>query len=95
MVASQSPNMTDYEAERRSFQLEVPEYFNFATETIGQWARDSEKLAILWLGQHGEELSGSHDRLVDAKAVLDCPDPRGHRMDYGDPQVLFDVFNHI
>ncbi len=55
MVASQSPNMTDYEAERRSFQLEVPEYFNFATDIIGKWASDPNKPAILWVGQHGEE----------------------------------------
>src|SRR5438045_1980443 len=37
------------------------------------------------LRQHGEELAGSHDRLVDAKAVLDSPDPRGHGMDQRDP----------
>ncbi len=55
MVASQSPNMTDYEAERRSFQLEVPEYFNFATDIIGKWASDPNKPAMLWVGQHGEE----------------------------------------
>jgi acetyl-CoA synthetase/medium-chain acyl-CoA synthetase len=47
--------MTDYEAERRSFQLEVPEYFNFATDVIGKWASDPSKPAMLWIGQHGEE----------------------------------------
>jgi len=47
--------MTDYEAERRNFELEVPEYFNFATDVIGQWASDPNKLAMLWVGQHGEE----------------------------------------
>ena len=55
MAASQSPNMTDYEAERRSFQLEVPEYFNFATDVVGKWASDPNKPAMLWVGQHGEE----------------------------------------
>jgi acyl-coenzyme A synthetase/AMP-(fatty) acid ligase len=55
MVASQSPHMTDYEAERRSFQLEVPEYFNFATDVIGKWASDPAKTAMLWVGQRGEE----------------------------------------
>jgi len=55
MVASQSPNMTDYEAERRSFQLEVPESFNFATDVIEKWASDPNKPAMLWVGQHGEE----------------------------------------
>src|SRR5260370_17713851 len=55
MVASQSPNMTDYEVERRSFQLEVPEYFNFATDVVEKWASDPNKPAMLWVGQHGEE----------------------------------------
>src|SRR6266699_6790406 len=55
MVASQSPNMADYEAERRSFQLEVPEYYNFATDVIGKWASDPTKPAMLWIGPHGEE----------------------------------------
>lgn len=55
MVTSQSPNMTDYEAERREFRLEVPEYFNFATDVIGKWASDPTKPAMLWIGQHGEE----------------------------------------
>src|ERR1700730_19381998 len=54
MVASQSPNMTDYEAERRSFQLEVPEYFNFAADVIDRQAQNPEKLAMLWVGQDGE-----------------------------------------
>jgi acetyl-CoA synthetase/medium-chain acyl-CoA synthetase len=47
--------MTDYEAERRDFHLEVPEYFNFATDVIGKWASDPSKPAMLWVGQHGEE----------------------------------------
>jgi acyl-coenzyme A synthetase/AMP-(fatty) acid ligase len=55
MVTSQSPNMTDYEAERREFRLEVPEYFNFATDVIGKWASDPTKPAMLWIGPHGEE----------------------------------------
>src|SRR6266567_4464047 len=55
MVASQSPNMTDYEAERRSFQLDVPEYFNFAADVIDKQAQNPNKEAMLWIGQHGEE----------------------------------------
>ena len=55
MVTSQFPNMTDYEAERREFTLEVPEYFNFATDVIGKWASDPTKPAMLWIGPHGEE----------------------------------------
>jgi len=55
MVASQSPNMTDYEAEYRNFQLDVPEYFNFAADVIDKHAQNSDKEAMLWIGQHGEE----------------------------------------
>src|SRR2546421_1879227 len=55
MVVSRTPHMTDYEAERRSFHLEVPEYFNFAIDVIGKWAADPNKLAMLWVGQNGEE----------------------------------------
>ena len=55
MTTSKTPHMTDYEAERRSFHLEVPEYFNFATDVMGKWAADPHKLAMFWVGQHGEE----------------------------------------
>src|SRR5437660_12446264 len=55
MVTSQSPNMTDYEAELRSFHLNVPEYFNFAIDVINKWASDANKLAMLWVGPNGEE----------------------------------------
>jgi hypothetical protein len=51
MTQTRTPHMTDYEAERRNFHLEVPEYFNFATDVIGKWASDPNKLAMLWIGQ--------------------------------------------
>ncbi len=54
MTTSKTPNMTNYEAERRNFQLEVPEYFNFATDVVGKWAQDPHKLAMLWVGQNNE-----------------------------------------
>jgi acyl-coenzyme A synthetase/AMP-(fatty) acid ligase len=55
MTQTRTPHMTDYEAERRNFRLEVPEYFNFATDVIDKWASDPNKLAMLWIGEHGEE----------------------------------------
>ena len=77
MVVSRTPNMTDYEAERRSFHLEVPEYFNFATDVIGKWASDPQKLAMLWVGQNGErrQLTFAHfaeqsSRAANAFAAL-------------------------
>jgi len=54
MTTSKTPNMTDYEAERRNFSLEVPDYFNFATDVVGKWAQDPRKLAMLWVGQNNE-----------------------------------------
>jgi acyl-coenzyme A synthetase/AMP-(fatty) acid ligase len=50
-----TPNMTDYEAERRSFHLDVPAQFNFVSDVMGKWASDPNKLAMLWIGQDGEE----------------------------------------
>jgi acyl-coenzyme A synthetase/AMP-(fatty) acid ligase len=55
MTVSRTPNMVDYEAERRAFNIQVPEYFNFAIDTVGRWASDPRKVAVHWLGQHGEE----------------------------------------
>src|SRR5579875_415239 len=54
MSQNRTPHMTDYEAERRNFSLEVPEYFNFAIDVIDKWASDPDKLAMLWIGQKGE-----------------------------------------
>ncbi len=50
-----TPNMTDYEVEYRNFQLDVPEYFNFAADVIDKFAQHPDKEAMFWIGQHGEE----------------------------------------
>ena len=43
-----TPNMTDYEATRRSFRLRVPERFNFARDVVDAWAaREPDRLALL------------------------------------------------
>lgn len=55
MSTTRTPHMTDYEAERQHFHLDVPEYFNFATDVMGKWASNPHKLAMLWISQHGEE----------------------------------------
>ena len=46
--------MTDYEATRRTFHLEVPERFNWAFDTFDAWARDPGKLALLWVSADGQ-----------------------------------------
>ena len=77
MNVARTPHMTDYEAERRNFHLDVPEYFNFATDVIGKWASDPHKLAMLWVGQDGErrQLTYAHfaeqsSRAANAFAAL-------------------------
>jgi acetyl-CoA synthetase/medium-chain acyl-CoA synthetase len=47
--------MSDYEAECRSFHLDVPEYFNFAADVIDKLAQHPDKEAMLWIGLNGEE----------------------------------------
>jgi acyl-coenzyme A synthetase/AMP-(fatty) acid ligase len=48
-------NMTNYEEERKTFRWQVADDYNFAIDTIGHWAEDSEKLAMLWVGPDGKE----------------------------------------
>ncbi|NLA37779.1 MAG: AMP-binding protein, partial [Methanomicrobiales archaeon] len=49
-------NMTDYDVACANFSIEVPEYFNFGYDVIDRWAeRDRNKLAMIWVDQHGEE----------------------------------------
>ncbi|HZC04564.1 MAG TPA: AMP-binding protein [Ktedonobacterales bacterium] len=59
-TANQTPepgphNMTNYQQARRDFKWDVAEDYNFAIDTIGKWAEDPEKLAMLWVGQDGAE----------------------------------------
>jgi acyl-coenzyme A synthetase/AMP-(fatty) acid ligase len=42
------PNMTDYEQTCREFRLEVPEFFNYATDVVDRWAAEApDKLALV------------------------------------------------
>ena len=59
MTQAKTPHMTDYEAERRNFSLEVPEYFNFASDVIGKWASYPIGHTITgkyWLDLHEDDL---------------------------------------
>ncbi|HET8839961.1 MAG TPA: AMP-binding protein, partial [Ktedonobacteraceae bacterium] len=85
MTAAKPPNMTDYEAERRTFSLEVPEYYNFATDVVDKWAQDPDKLAFLWVGQNKEaerftfaQLSERSSRAANAFASVGIT--RGERV---------------
>ena len=55
VASDQQHNMTDYEQARRDFRWECPPDFNFALDTIGKWAEDADKLAMLWVGPDGRE----------------------------------------
>ncbi|MGE0544705.1 MAG: AMP-binding protein, partial [Dehalococcoidia bacterium] len=46
---------TTYEEIRGSFQLAVPEQFNFARDVVGAWAEERNRRAMVWLGRNGEE----------------------------------------
>lgn len=53
---SQAHNMTDYDQTYKEFKLEVPEYFNFSGDVIDKWAKDPDKLAMLWVDDAGNEV---------------------------------------
>ena len=55
MAGDQQHNMIDYAAARQTFKWEVAEDYNFALDTIGTWAEDRNKVAMLWLGADGRE----------------------------------------
>ncbi|MCP3873998.1 MAG: AMP-binding protein [Desulfobacteraceae bacterium] len=46
-------NMTDYEKEYGVFKWQVPEYYNFSEDVIDKWAKDPEKLAMIWVDDNG------------------------------------------
>lgn len=52
---TQTHNMNDYEQTYAEFKWEVPEYFNFAGDVIDKWAKDPDKLAMLWVDNDGNE----------------------------------------
>ncbi|WP_041283239.1 AMP-binding protein [Desulfofundulus kuznetsovii] len=48
--------MVDYDKTYAEFKWEKPEYFNFARDVIDKWARDPNKLAMLWVDDEGKEV---------------------------------------
>ena len=43
----------DYHETYRTFKLTVPERYNWAYEVFDAWARDSSKIAMVWVGDDG------------------------------------------
>ena len=67
-MIARTPNMTDYESTRRSFALEVPEYYNFASDTIDGWARDRSKVAMVWTGEAADPRTLTFAHFADASS---------------------------
>lgn len=47
--------MTDYENTHAAFEWDLPETFNFGGDVVDVWARDPERLALIWCNAEGEE----------------------------------------
>lgn len=44
-----------YDEIYRSFRWQLPETFNFAADVVDAWAKDAQKLALLWCDESGRE----------------------------------------
>jgi acyl-coenzyme A synthetase/AMP-(fatty) acid ligase len=53
--SEEGPTMSSYQQARRDFTWEAAPDYNFALDTIGRWAEDPAKLAMLWVGPDGRE----------------------------------------
>ncbi len=80
-------NMTDYEKEYQDFKWEVPKTFNFAGQVIDKWAQDTEKLAMLWIDDHGrEEKVTFHELSIASKKLANVLTDQGIKQ--GDVVIL-------
>jgi len=61
---TRQPNMTDYEQTYRDFRWEVPAYYNFAVDTVGQWAAHPGLLALWTLAEDGAEHKATYAELA-------------------------------
>jgi acyl-coenzyme A synthetase/AMP-(fatty) acid ligase len=53
----------DYETLCRDFRWEVPAAFNFAADVVDEWAKDPERLALLWCDETGREERYTYRRI--------------------------------
>ncbi|WP_425406773.1 acyl-CoA synthetase [Hwanghaeella sp.] len=47
--------MTDYQKTHAAFQWNLPERFNFGGDVVDIWARDPDRLALIWCSETGAE----------------------------------------
>ncbi|HSL61162.1 MAG TPA: AMP-binding protein, partial [Desulfotignum sp.] len=62
--------MTDYDKEYKEFKWQVPEYYNFAGDVFDKWAEDKNKLAMLWVDDHGTEIRKTFHELSVASRKM-------------------------
>ena len=63
-------NMQDYQQSYQSFSWQRPERYNFVREVIDKWAADSEKLAIYWVDDKGNEIKKTFAELATTSRKL-------------------------
>jgi acetyl-CoA synthetase/medium-chain acyl-CoA synthetase len=47
-------NIGEYKETYQNFTWNIPEYFNFAFDVIDEWAKNSDRLAMFWVGENNE-----------------------------------------
>ena len=70
MTQTNTMNMTDYDKEYAEFKWNVPEFFNFAGEVVDKWAKDPNKLAMLWVDDQGTEIRKTFREISNASKRL-------------------------
>lgn len=58
--------MMDYEALYARFRWEPPEFFNFTSDVLARWAAEPGRLALVWVGENGEERRFSFSEVTAA-----------------------------
>ncbi len=56
-VSSINPGLKEWDDLRNAFTWKVPEFYNFAVDTVGGWAAAPTRVAMLHIDEHGTERS--------------------------------------
>jgi acyl-coenzyme A synthetase/AMP-(fatty) acid ligase len=62
--------VVSYDEIYRRFRSEVPPTFNFAADVVDAWAKEPEKLALLWCDESGREARYSFARIAELSRRL-------------------------
>jgi acetyl-CoA synthetase/medium-chain acyl-CoA synthetase len=62
--------MTEYDHIYQNFKWDIPEYFNFAGDVVDKWAEDPEKLAMIWIDDHGTEIKCTFKEMQEQSCKL-------------------------